>query len=254
MVRRSVCSIAALASIAAALSTASGVAGPRSKGQEHLRLLFIGNSLTAANNLPGIVESLGRAKRNRTVAATAVTANNFSLEDHWNQGKARGVIATGGWSVVVLQQGPSALPDSRVLLRDYTRRFAGEARKVGAHTALYMVWPSKARARDFDAVSASYALAARDVDATLLAAGDTWREAWRRDPSLALYADDGFHPSGLGSYLAALAIWRGLSGDSAIGLPGPEGIGAGTIGLLQEAADQIGAVKALSSKEFAGLR
>ena len=98
-----------------------------------------------------------------------MTANNFSLEDHWNQGNARAAIAKGGWSVVVLQQGPSALPESRVLLRDYSKRFAAEARKAGARTALYMVWPSKARARDFDDVSESYALAARDVAGTAAA-------------------------------------------------------------------------------------
>ena len=202
-----------------------------------LRILFIGNSLTAANGLPEMVEALSRAKGASTVDATAVTTNNFSLEDHWDQGPARATLAKGGWSVVVLQQGPSALPESRVLLRDYAKRFAADAAHVGARTALYMVWPSKARDRDFDAVSESYALAAQDVAGTLLPAGDAWREAWRRDPSLTLYADDGFHPSGLGSYLAALTIWRGLSGQSAIGLPGPRGVPAATLKLLQEVAD-----------------
>ena len=202
-----------------------------------LRVLFIGNSLTASNGLPAMVEALSRAKGAKTVEATAVTANNFSLEDHWNQGPARATLAKGGWSIVVLQQGPSALPESRVLLRDYAKRFAADAAHVGARTALDMVWPSKTRDRDFDAVSESYALAAQDVAGTLLPAGDAWREAWRRDPSLTLYADDGFHPSGLGSYLAALAIWRGLSSQSAIGLPGPGGVPAATLKLLQEVAD-----------------
>jgi hypothetical protein len=202
-----------------------------------LRILFIGNSLTAANGLPEMVEALSRAKGTSTVDATAVTTSNFSLEDHWNQGPARAAVAKGGWSVVVLQQGPSSLPESRVLLRDYVRRFAADAAHVGARTALYMVWPSKARDRDFDAVSESYALAAQDVAGTLLPAGDAWREAWRRDPSLALYADDGFHPSGLGSYLAALTIWTGLTAESAIGLPGPGRVPADTLKLLQEAAD-----------------
>ena len=202
-----------------------------------LRVLFVGNSLTAANGLPEMVEALSRATGASTVDATAVTTNNFSLEDHWNQGPARATVAKGGWSVIVLQQGPSALPESRVLLRDYARRFAADAARVGARTALYMVWPSKARERDFDAVSESYALAAQDVAGTLLPAGDAWREAWRRDPSLTLYADDGFHPSGLGSYLAALTIWRGLSAQSAIGLPGPRGVPADILKLLQEAAD-----------------
>ena len=123
-----------------------------------------------------------------------------------------------------------------MLLRDYAKRFAADAAHVGARTALYMVWPSKTRDRDFDAVSESYALAAQDVAGTLLPVGDAWREAWRRDPSLTLYTDDGFHPSGLGSYLAALAIWRGLSSQSAIGLPGPGGVPAATLNLLQEVA------------------
>ncbi len=180
-----------------------------------------------------------------------MTANNFSLEDHWNQGNARAAIAKGGWSVVVLQQGPSALPESRVLLRDYVKRFAAEARKTGARTALYMVWPSKARTRDFDDVSESYTLAARDVDGILLPAGDAWREAWRRDPSLALYADDGFHPSPLGSYVAALTVWRGLSAQPALGLPGPRDVAADKLRLLQESVDHVATVNASPSKESA---
>ena len=101
-----------------------------------LRVLFIGNSLTASNGLPAMVEALSRAKGATTVEATAVTTNNFSLEDHWNQGPARATLAKGGWSVVVLQQGPSSLPESRVLLRDYAKRFAADAAHVGARTAL----------------------------------------------------------------------------------------------------------------------
>ncbi len=202
----------AVTMVVLALSTSGVGGGPRSQDKSSLRILrilFIGNSLTAANNLPGIVEALGRARGGATVETTAVTASNFSLEDHWNQGQARAAIAKGRWAVVVLQQGPSALPESRVLLRDYTKRFAAEARKAGARTALYMVWPSQARARDFDDVSKSYALAARDVDGLLLPAGDAWREAWRLDPSLALYDSDGFHPSGLG-FVPGRA--RGLAG------------------------------------------
>ena len=237
--------------VAASVGFAATVAGPLTAESATLRILFIGNSLTAANNLPDMVESLSVRQGNQTVDTTAVTANNFSLEDHWNQGNARAAIAKGGWSVVVLQQGPSALPESRVLLRDYVKRFAAEARKTGARTALYMVWPSKARTRDFDDVSESYTLAARDVDGILLPAGDAWREAWRRDPSLALYADDGFHPSPLGSYVAALTVWRGLSAQPALGLPGPRDVAADTLRLLQESVDHVATVNASPSKESA---
>jgi hypothetical protein len=237
--------------VAASVGLGTVDAGALAAKSASLRILFIGNSLTAANNLPAIVEALGRAKGSQTVEATAVTANNFSLEDHWNQGNARAAITEGRWSVVVLQQGPSALPESRALLRTYAKRFAAEARKAGARTALYMVWPSKTRTRDFDDVRESYTLAARDVDGILLPAGDVWREAWRRDPSLALYADDGFHPSPLGSYVAALTVWRGLSTQPSLGLPGPRDVAADTLRLLQDSVDHVATVNASASKEFA---
>ena len=200
-----------------------------------IRVLFIGNSLTATNNVPAIVERLGRLNSEQIVTKT-VAYPNFSLEDHWNQGDARKAVAEGGWSVVVLQQGPSARPESRVLLVEYAKRFAAEASRVNARVALYMVWPSAARLRDFDGVKASYEAAAREAGGVFLPAGDAWRQAWRRDPKLGLYGADGFHPSASGSYLAALVIYRGLTGKAALRpaadeVPNP--------GLLHEAAVAI---------------
>ncbi len=128
-------------------------------------------------------------------------------------------IARGGWSTVVLQQGPSALPESRVLLRAYVQKFDAEIRRVRARTALYMVWPSAARRGDFPHVSESYAGAAALVGGLLFPAGDAWRAAWRRDPRLALYGPDGFHPTPLGSYLAAVVMFHVLTGDSPDDLP-----------------------------------
>jgi hypothetical protein len=175
------------------------------------RVLFIGNSLTLTNGLPAMVQRVAAVSGDGLDYETVAFAN-VSLEDHWARGDALRAIKRGGWSFVVLQQGPSAMPDSRVLLREYVRRFDAEVRRTGARTALYMVWPSSGRRGDFEAVSASYAIAAKDVGGVLLAAGDLWRAAWRRQPALALYGPDGFHPSPLGSYIAALAIYQGLTG------------------------------------------
>ena len=70
------------------------------------------NSLTAANDLPAIVEAIARADGVQ-VQARAVTFPDHSLEDHWARAEARRAIKDGTWDVVVLQQGPSALPASR---------------------------------------------------------------------------------------------------------------------------------------------
>jgi hypothetical protein len=183
-----------------------------------VRILFVGNSLTAANDLAGRVEALARGSGDEVQCVT-LALPNFSLEDHWNQGDAARVIAKGGWTFVVLQQGPSALPESRVLLVEYTRRFDRLIRQTGARTALYMVWPSEERRNDFAGVIRSYAAAAKAVDGILLPVGAAWRAAWQVDPAMPLYGDDRFHPTAVASSLAAVVIYERLRSKIVTRLP-----------------------------------
>lgn len=143
-----------------------------------------------------------------------------SLGDHWNWGAARGAIAEGRWDVVVLQQGPSSRPQSRVELLADTRKFAEEIRRAGARPALYMVWPVVSEPENFDRVSESHALAAKDVGGLLFPAGEAWRAAAKREPRVDLYSFDGLHPTPAGSYLAALVMYEVLYERSCAGLPG----------------------------------
>lgn len=191
--------------------TAAGATGPT-------RVLFIGNSLTAANDLPGRVRELAHAA-GEAWETSAIAYPNYSLEDHWQRGEASRAIARGGWTFVVLQQGPSALPESRASLVEYTRRFDSQIRGAGARTALYMVWPAESRRGDFPGVSQSYSAAAAAVGARLLPVGDAWLAAWRDDARLPLYGDDRFHPSQLATALAAVVIHAGLGGKASTQLP-----------------------------------
>ena len=201
--------------------------------QGELRVLFIGNSLTYANDLPAIVEALAEASHQKRFVYKTIALPNFGLEDHWQQGEARNVIAKGKWDVVVLQQGPSGLEESRRSLLDSVRRFDKEIRAAGAKPALYMVWPAEARFGDFDRVVESYKLAAEEVKAMLLPAGQAWREAWKRDAKIALYSEDKFHPSVAGSYLAALVMYENLFGNSPVGLPATLKLRSKTLGKIE---------------------
>jgi hypothetical protein len=178
-------------------------------------VLFIGNSLTAGNDLPRMVAGIAAADGKR-LRYEARAVPNASLEDHLAAPRALRAIHRGGWGAVVLQQGPSTLPASRaVLIRD-ARLFADEVRRSGARPALLMVWPVKGGS--FDAVSGSYREAATKSDSLIIPAGDAWRIALRMDASLPLYSVDGFHPAPAGSYLAALTAYRALFDR----LPSPE--------------------------------
>ena len=205
------------------------------------RVLFIGNSLTEANGLPSILETLSRQGGGTPISTASVVFGGFSLEDHWNQGTAQRRIAEGGWSIVVLQQGPSSLPESQVNLREWTTRFDSVIRASGARTALYMVWPESNRRDAFDAVSRSYAQAAEAVNGMLFPVGEAWRGAWRRDPDVPLYGPDGFHPTPTASYLAALVMYQQISGRSPVGLPAWTEMPADRALLLQQAAQEANA-------------
>jgi hypothetical protein len=182
----------------------SAAAGPGS-----LRVLFVGNSLTATNDLPAHVAGLAAASGQRLEYET-IAPGGYALEDHWSLGEARRALATRSWDVVVMQQGPSALPESQVNLRTWAMRFADEARSMGARPALLTVWPESYRQRALPEVISSYRRAAAAAGAELLPAGGAWQEAWRCNRRTALYGPDGFHPSRLGTYTAALVVYGRL--------------------------------------------
>ena len=199
------------------------------------RVLFIGNSLTQVNDVPEMVRTLAAAA-GLAWQVEAQVSGGASLQDQWERNLVQATIANGGWDAVVLQQGPSSLPDSRTNLRHWTGEYDRLIREAGGRTALYEVWPELARIEVFDRVRDSYALAARDVDGWFLPAGEAWRVAWEDDPELQLYGPDGFHPTVAGSWAAALTIFGGLSEHSLADLPAPEGVDAATAERLREAA------------------
>ena len=189
----------------------SATAAPR-----HLRVLFVGNSLTAANDLPTVVAKIG-ASRHVTIDTRTFAAGGYALEDHWAEGSALAALREGGWDTVVLQQGPSSLPESGVNLTEWARRWADEARRHGARPALLTVWPERERRYAFPDVIRHYAAAARSAHAALFPAGTAWRYALARGARL--YGPDGFHPSPTGSYLAAIVVYAGLTGELPRNLP-----------------------------------
>lgn len=198
------------------------------------RVLFVGNSLTRTNDLPAVVRALAAAD-GLELEVAAVVRDGFSLADHRAAGVALERVAAGGWDVVVLQQGPSALPESRVELLREAEIFARAIRAAGARPALFMVWPSRERAFDLPRVVESYRLAAAASDALLAPAGEAWRLALRRSGAPTLWGRDGLHPTPAGTYLAALTVYGALTGREVAALPDRLELDAGAIRLSERA-------------------
>jgi hypothetical protein len=218
---------------------------PRMAPPATYRVLFIGNSLTYFNDLPGTVARLA-GSGNVTIHVASVAEPNLALIDHAEgSSNALDMIRQGGWNYVVLQQGPSALSLSRDTLLLATRLLAAEIRAVGARTALLMVWPESSRFAVFHDVRESYRAAADDVGGLFFPAGEAWRTAWASDPQLQLYGPDGYHPSELGTYLAALVVYEEITGNDSRALADQAmvagrdlSVAGSRVRLLQEAAHE----------------
>lgn len=170
------------------------------------RVLFIGNSHTYTNDLPGMVQALAREAGDTALRTAEVSAANFALEDHMFVGNATAALRESQWEWVVLQQGTSALPESQVHLEFWTRQFQSMIVEAGATPVLYQIWPMSSRRFDADAALTSYWNAAAAVSGVLAPAGDGFTAALAADPGIGVYSSDGLHASRRGTYVAALTI------------------------------------------------
>ena len=242
--------LALIAILAAGCGSTPTEPGPTTTDAD-MAILFVGNSLTYTNDLPAMLRGLLQSHGDvGTVATGAIAFPNFGLIDHWNQSAARSAIASGDWDYVVIQQGPSAT-EGRPSLLEYSALFAAEVEAAGGRMALYMVWPSTSRPFDFNGVSNSYRTAAEQTNSLLFPVGEAWREAWSLDPALDLYGPDGFHPSLLGTHLAAIVMYQQLSGKDPRTLPAEIIVGGGTLELPIELGDVLHDAAVAANAEFA---
>ena len=198
---------------------ALAVSGASSSSQPRLRVLFVGNSLTATNDLPSRVQAIARSVGELDLEVGSYTPGGYALEDHWADGRARALVESGDWDVVVFQQGPSSLPSSGVNLREWTATWARTVRAHGGRSALLTVWPERARSHALANVIQNYRAAAISSKAGLFPAGLAWSRCLASAPKIRLYGPDGFHPAPMGTYVAALVVYSGLAGRVPAGLP-----------------------------------
>ncbi|HSV16155.1 MAG TPA: hypothetical protein VLI90_17975 [Tepidisphaeraceae bacterium] len=174
-----------------------------------LRVLFIGNSFTARNDLPGLVALLADGAGNR-LEHQLLSIGGASLGTHWNKGEARAAIEHGRFDYVVLQE-QSTLPiQNATRMHENVRLFDPVIRAAGSKTALYMTWARKHAPQTQAVITAAYTSIAREIAATLIPAGIAWQRALRPPAKIVLHDKDGSHPTLAGSFLAACVAYRAL--------------------------------------------
>ena len=182
-----------------------------SYGQEQVKILYIGNSLTYSNNLPKLVEREAQ-KIGFAVSSTTIAKPNYALIDHWREGNVQKLIRSEGFDYVIVQQGPSSQSEGRKMLIEDGQKIVDLSNKYGSVVCFYMVWPSRQYFHTFDEVIESHKMAAKLTASRLIPVGEVWQQYIDNTGSFDYYGPDGFHPSLKGSQVAAELIVTTLFG------------------------------------------
>jgi hypothetical protein len=194
--------------------------------QAGLRVLFVGNSLTASNWMPELVRELAaEAAGGQPIFAVQYAAGNWTLRQASQDAELAALLREVRWDVVVLQENSRIASYPPGWARDmypFARALDRQIIRAGARTVLFMTWgfrdgaPIADHGENFDAmqarIAAGYLELAAQLSTVTAPVGIAWVEAQRRRPGLDLWADDGRHPSLAGSYLAAAVFYAVLSG------------------------------------------
>jgi hypothetical protein len=199
-------------------------------------VLFIGNSFTARNDLPGLIAQLAAAA-GTAMSHRLVSAGGASLRMHWNKAEAVKAIPEGGYDYVVLQE-QSTLPIKNALrFHENVRLFDPEIKAAGSKAALYMTWARRHAPESQQALTDAYQSIGRETGATVVPVGEAWRQFLARHDAPVLHDKDGSHPTVAGSYLAACVFFAVLLGRSPVGVgDGARGLSPAETKLLQQAA------------------
>jgi len=244
--------------ICAILLMVPSVASGQEAAPAPLNVLFIGNSYTAANDLPSMVEGLADAAGGRKIEVDRHLVGGCTLERHVKEKKAIDKIHAKKWDAVVLQEQSLRPVLGRQSMHEYARLLDAEIKQQGAKPVFYLTWarqhipdmqegadpatsPDYARAMyqigkagkttEFDAwcqqqnaglvggLNGAYLDIAHELEAKVAPVGIAWQKALAADPSVVLHRPDKSHPNPAGTYLAACVFYSTLLDKSPVGLP-----------------------------------
>ena len=194
----------AVSLLACAAGTPDPVTPPPPPVGNGLKILMLGNSLTYANDMPGMIAELAVRAGEERPTVVVEAHGNYGLQQHWSDPRSLTAMDDGSVDVLVMQQGPSTLPESGANLLQYATMIADRVVKLGTRPGMYVVWPPVGG--DINGGISNYTAAADARNMAIYPVGHGFRHVMTTYPDVRLYETDDFHPNFAGSWLAAMII------------------------------------------------
>lgn len=195
-------------------------------GQTTKKVLFIGNSYTAANNLPLLVNNMANSTGDELIY-DSYTPGGYRFMNHASDPTTLAKINSDNWDYVALQAQSQETSLSETQMQTEVYPYAQSlsnairannecseplfymtwGRENGdAANCAFMPWVCTYEEMD-DVIRATYIYMSESNEAELAPAGAVWRYLRENHPSINLYSGDGSHPSLAGSYAVACAFY-----------------------------------------------
>lgn len=186
-----------------------------------VKILYVGNSFTTRNDVPGLLAKLAGSGSGITVESQVIAAGGASLRQHWNAGRALDMMRKTKFDYVVLQE-QSTLPIKNTKrFHENVREFAPAVKESGSELVLYLTWAREKVPETQALLSSAYFDIGKEIGATVVPAGVAWEAFLRKYDQPVLHAPDGSHPTLAGSYLAACCFYATLLGGDPVGAETP---------------------------------
>ena len=205
---------------------------PKAQKSLSLNVLFIGNSFTARNDLPGLIAKLAEGGGHQ-LQHQLISAGGASLRMHWNKGHAQNRIKEDEFDYVVLQEQSTLPMKNATRMHENVRLFDEVIRAAGAKTALYMTWARQHAPESQQAITQAYESIGRELGATVIPVGVAWQDFLAKHKAPVLHDKDKSHPTLAGSYLAACVFYAVMFGGN------PTELGVSIDGLSEQDAQLL---------------
>ena len=197
-----------------------------SLAQSVKKVFFVGNSYTAFNNLPQLVQNIAVSTGDNLVYE-AYTPGGNTLKQHATNPAVTSTIDLGTWDYVVLQEQSQIpafpLPYVQAELFPYGAQLVTRIRNSNpcGNAIFYMTWGRKNGDASNcspgsymctytgmdDKISERYMHMALENEALVSPVGKVWRWLRTNYPNMELYETDESHPSEIGSMVAAYTFY-----------------------------------------------
>jgi hypothetical protein len=221
--------LAALSAALGVLMSSSAAAADNPRGVGVARILFIGNSYTFYNNLPGMVAGLAKSGARGVETGMAATGG-WTLAAHAGAAQTLDKLTSRRWDFVILQeqsQIPSVQRHRSQDMYPAARALVGHIRAAGATPVFFQTWAHRggwptSGLHDYESmqqqIDEGYRGIAQELDVMIAPVGDAWLAARQHHPEWDPWQADGSHPAEQGSYLAACVFHATLFRESPEGL------------------------------------